>query len=118
MTHQELCTLMFGSFLANEMEFEPVFGKPEDIHLTIYGSYRTTKSRATLTPQTAKQAVEGFLSVQNLDLFLENKYQPEIITRFRERMASETACLLVVTFGARKCQIPLYANSLQNLSTA
>jgi hypothetical protein len=86
MTHEELFALMFDSFLQDKSDFEPIFGDTHDIHITIYGAHRALKSRVTLTPQTAKQASESFVNIQNLDLFVADKYQPQIVARFRDRI--------------------------------
>ena len=87
---EELCALMFGSFLADEKGFRPIFGKTEDLNVTIYGSYKGLKSAVMVTPQTAKQASDGFINTQNLDLFVEHKYQPEVVAQLRERIERDS----------------------------
>jgi|SRR5271166_5170889 len=89
MSHKEISTLMFGSILRDIKEFEPIFGVPDDNQVVIYGSYKNTKSRVMLTPQTEKQASESVLNIANVNLFIENIYRPDVFNRFQERTSKD-----------------------------
>jgi hypothetical protein len=94
MSHAEMCELMFGAFLAPEEDFAQVHEGARDPLLQIEGESRGLKYILVVTPFDKKQASRNFLSLPNLELFLENKYLDQGVKDFHDRV-TESDCFLV-----------------------
>ena len=93
MSHHEICELMFGSFLVEAKDLEPICGKPDDLLIQLHGTHRGLKTQTVIAPVNAEQAVQSFTATPNLEFLAESKLYDNGIKEFRDRIAHD--CLIV-----------------------
>jgi hypothetical protein len=93
MSHQELCSLMFGSFVASSEELEKVLGERADPLLHVEGERDAFKYTLLVSPMNPQQIVNSFRQNKNLEQFLTDKFLDTAVKDFQERISSAD-CLL------------------------
>jgi hypothetical protein len=73
MTHPEMCRLMFGSFLAAEVELAEVCPGVCDPLVHLEGKHGEMECIVQVTSMSSEQIATAFLKVPNLALFVENE---------------------------------------------
>lgn len=88
MSHEELCDLMFGSFLRSSQDLGQIFGEGADPLLQIQGEKNAFKYILILTPMNPQQIADNFRQYGNLEHFLKDKFLDTGVKVFQERIAS------------------------------
>ena len=89
MSHREMADLMFGSYLAPVPDLQEVCGKPNDVFVQLHGEQGNMKIQLNLAPMTEEQAATTFLSINNLEAFVEPKLIDSGVKDFKERIATD-----------------------------
>lgn len=92
MSHQELCDLMFGSFLTSADEWSEMWGDIVDPSLTLEGEKNGFRYVAAITPANTQQSARVFRQHPNLERFIEDKYLDTGVKDFQARITS-SECL-------------------------
>lgn len=95
MSHPEMCDLMFGSYLVAREELDTTYGNLNDLWVQLHGSYNGIKSQTTIAPQTVEQSRRSFLSIGNLEVFVEPKLLDTCIKEHYERISKECLSLVI-----------------------
>ncbi|MHC4398610.1 MAG: hypothetical protein ACYTG0_02920 [Planctomycetota bacterium] len=88
MSHQELCDLMFGSFLASADEWVDEWGRIIDPGLHLEGERNGFGYIAILSALNTAQIATVFRQHKNLELFVEDKFLDTGIKDFQQRIAA------------------------------
>lgn len=94
MSHQELCDLMFGSFLESADCFNEILGGVADPLVLFEGEREGMGYVLQVSPRNPEQAASAFRSSGQLERFLEDKYLDTGVKDFQERIAA-VDCLFV-----------------------
>jgi hypothetical protein len=86
MSHEELCDLMFGSFLAPARELGQVLGERADPLLQVQGEQNGFKYILVLTPMKPEQIANSFRQHGHLEQFLKDKFLDTGVKDFQERI--------------------------------
>ena len=95
MSFAEISTLVFGSFLVEATELEPILGKATDAWAQIHSTYKGLKTVTTIAPQNVDQVSQTFMGIPNIEHLLEPKMYDTGLKEFRDRIAID--CLMVET---------------------
>lgn len=88
MSHQELCDLMFGSFLAPAAEWRDEWGDSVDPWLTLEGDRNGFKYVTTVSPMNTHQIASVFRQHKNLERFVEDKFLDTGVKEFHDRITA------------------------------
>ena len=88
MSHQELCDLMFGSFLASSDEWGDVWGESVDPLLRLEGERQGLKYVAAISPMNTRQSAANFRQHKNLEQFVEDKFLDTGVKDFEARLTA------------------------------
>jgi hypothetical protein len=101
MSHAEMSQLMFGSYLMPSAELEQVFAEPTDPLLQVTGKQAGLDYQLVLTPTNRRQTSEGFLSMPNLELLLENRFLDTGVKEFHDRVTDDDSLLFDIDLSKK-----------------
>ncbi len=104
LSHSEMADLIFGSYLLPAEELKDVCGKAEDALVQLHGAYKMMKLQLIVAPMSVEQASKQFLSMPNLEHFLEPKLLDTGVKEFGDRL--KEACLYIdVDLARTDCEV-------------
>lgn len=112
MSHQELCDLMFGSFLAPADEWSDMWGDSVDPWLSLEGERNGLKYVTTVSPMNTQQIKSVFRQNKNLERFVEDKFLDTGVKDFQNRITAND-CLF---FDIDLSQTDVDVNVLDSLT--
>jgi hypothetical protein len=89
MTHPEIVDLIFGSYMLDRSVFKSICGEVKDAIVQLHGERHGLRNSVQLTPQTAEEAVAGYLNNPNLEHFLEKRYVDPRVGDFQKRIEED-----------------------------
>jgi hypothetical protein len=88
MSHQEMCDLMFGSFLVSANCLNEVLGSIADPLVQFQGEREGMEYILQINPMNPEQAAKAFRASEQLEDFLEDKYLDTGVRDFQERITA------------------------------
>lgn len=88
MSHQELCHLMFGSFLESAESFDEMLGGPLDPLVLFEGERKGWKYTLHMSAMNAQQIATSFRQDKNLERFLEDRFLDTGVKDFQNRITA------------------------------